>query len=119
VAEGDRPGAADDTVEARAYRRGFRQKNRRDDYALDLFQEARAKLGTDSARVDQLLRELARLYNPLIDGPVVGLAERARILTLLEQGRAGEAEVVLDTCYRRYAPHDDDTERTGPSGPGV
>jgi len=78
------PGRRD--AEARAYRRGFRQKSKRDDYALDLFHEARAKLGTDDARVDQALRELSRLYNPLADGPIVGLGTRARIMTLLARG---------------------------------
>ena len=69
---------------ARAYRRGFRQKNKRDDYALDLFEEVRAKLGSDDGRVDQVLRELSRLYNPLADGPIVDLATHARIMRLLE-----------------------------------
>ena len=118
MAERERAGGSDDSVEARAYRRGFRQKNRRDDYALDLFHEARAKLATDPARVDHLLRELARLYNPLADGPVVSLAARARILSLLEEGRTDMAETLLDECYRRYAPTDD-AERDGPPGPGA
>jgi FdhD protein len=103
--------------EARAYRRGFRQKSRRDDYALDLFDEARAKLASDPARVDRILRELARLYNPLADGPLVDLDTRARIMTLLERGRHEQAEALLDTRYRLYAPHDD-TARQGPVGPG-
>lgn len=118
MAEAQPPGAPDDSVEARAYRRGFRQKSRRDDYALDLFGEARAKLSTDPARVDEILRTLARLYNPLIDGPVVGLPARGRILALLQEGRPAEAETVLDECYRRYAPLDD-TEREGPRAPGA
>src|SRR5262249_32546472 len=83
-----RPPAGDaESPEARAYRRGFRQKSKRDDYALDLFQEARARLGEDTARVDQVLRELSRLYNPLADGPIVDLATRARIMGLLGEGR--------------------------------
>jgi hypothetical protein len=118
VAEAEGPGAPDDSVAARAYRRGFRQKSRRDDYALDLFGEARAKLSTDPARVDQILRALTRLYNPLIDGPVVGLPARGRILALLQEGRATEAEAILDECYRLYAPLDD-AEREGPRAPGA
>ena len=51
------PRVVDDSPEARAYRRGFRQKNKRDDYALDLFHEARAKLVSDPARVGQILAE--------------------------------------------------------------
>jgi FdhD protein len=107
-----------DSPGARAYRRGFRQKTKRDDYALDLFQEARAKLGNDDARVDQALRELSRLYNPLADGPIVDLATRTRIMSLLGEGRPGEAEVLLDERYRLYAPIDD-AQRHGPSGPDV
>jgi hypothetical protein len=110
------PGEAPDSPEARAYRRGFKQKNRRDDYALDLFDEVRAKLTVDLARVDDVLRELARLYNPLTDGPIVDLATRARIMRLLHQGRTDEAEALVDAQYRRYAPVDD-AERHGPTGP--
>jgi len=80
MAEAGRPAESDDSPGARAYRRGFRQKSKRDDYALDLFQEARARLLDDPGRVDQILRELARLYNPLSDGPIIDLATRGRIL---------------------------------------
>jgi hypothetical protein len=108
---------AEDSPEARAYRRGFRQKNKRDDYALDLFQEARAKLVSDPPRVEQVLRELSRLYNPLTDGPILDLATRSRIMTLLASGRSAEAEVVLEQRYQAYAPVDD-AERHGPGDPG-
>jgi len=111
----DPPSAGDESPGARAYRRGFRQKNRRDDYALDLFHEARAKLGHDPARVDHILRELARLYNPLADGPVVDLATRGRIMALVQEGRGLEAEALLEERYRLYAPLDD-AERYGPDG---
>jgi hypothetical protein len=107
-----------DSPEARAYRRGFKQKSRRDDYALDLFEEVRARLATDLPRVDHLLRELTRLYNPLADGPIIDLATRARIMSLLSEGRAGEAEALLEARYRLYAPLDD-AERQGPTGPGA
>ena len=111
----DRP---PESPEARAYRRGFKQKSRRDDYALDLFEEARAKLATDLPRVDHLLRELTRLYNPLADGPIIDLATRARIMALLAEGRVGEAATLLDARYQLYAPLDD-AERHGPTGPSV
>jgi hypothetical protein len=107
-------GEGDDSPGARAYRRGFRQKSRRDDYALDLFEEARAKLGQDLPRIDQILRELARLYNPLADGPIVDLAARARIMALLQAGRGTEASALLEERYRLYAPVDD-AERRGPA----
>jgi len=107
---------ADESPEARAYRRGFRQKNKRDDYALDLFQEARAKLASDPGRVGQILGELSRLYNPLTDGPIVDLPTRAAIMTRLEAGRPDEAGVLLDRRYELYAPVDD-AERGGPGTP--
>ena len=103
----------DESPESRAWRRGFRQKNKRDDYALDLFQEARAKLASDAARVEQVLRELSRLYNPLTDAPIMDLATRSRIMTLLAGGRPGEAEALLDERCRAYAPIDD-AERHAP-----
>ncbi|HEY2993301.1 MAG TPA: hypothetical protein VGM22_10830 [Methylomirabilota bacterium] len=103
----------DESPEERAYRRGFRQKNKRDDYALDLFHEARAKLGSDPKRVGEILGELARLYNPLANGPIVDLATRAAIMARLEAGRPGEAEHLLDQRYQLYAPIDE-AERTGP-----
>jgi FdhD protein len=115
AAPGRGAGSAADSVEpagTRAYRRGFRQKSKRDDYALDLFQEARAKLDTDAARVDQVLRELSRLYNPLADGPIVDLPTRARIMGLLADGRPGDASSLLEERYRLYAPIDD-AERQG------
>jgi len=104
---------ADESPEARAYRRGFRQKNKRDDYALDLFQEARAKLVSDPGRVGQILGELSRLYNPLTDGPIVDLPTRAAIMARLEAGRPDEAGALLDRRYELYAPIDD-AEREGP-----
>jgi hypothetical protein len=107
---------AEESAEARAYKRGFRQKNKRDDYALDLFQEARAKLATDPERVGQILGELSRLYNALTDGPIVDLDTRAAIMTRLESGRTGEAEALLDHRYHLYAPIDD-AERRAPGTP--
>ena len=108
---------AEETPEARAYKRGFRQKNKRDDYALDLFQEARAKLATDPARVGQILAELSRLYNALTDAPIVDLGTRTAIMTHLESGRTDEAEALLDGRYQLYAPLDD-AERQSPGTSG-
>ena len=51
--------------------------------------------------------------DPLADGPVVDLATRGRIMTLLEAGRGSEAEALLDERYRLYAPLDE-AERQGP-----
>jgi hypothetical protein len=49
---------------------------------------------------------------------VVGLPARRRILALLQEARAAEAEEVLDGCYRLYAPLDD-AEREGPRASGA
>jgi hypothetical protein len=108
---------ADDSPGTRAYRRGFRQKNKRDDYALDLFEEAGAKLTTDPPRVAAILGELARLYNALVDGPIVDLECRGQILSLLAGGRAAEAERLLHRRYELYAPLDDG-DREGPASAG-
>ena len=104
---------AEETPEARAYKRGFRQKNKRDDYALDLFSEARAKLGSDPGRVGQILTELSRLYNAVTNGPIVDLGTRAAIMSRLEAGQTDEAEALLDGRYQLYAPLDD-AERQSP-----
>lgn len=96
------PGA---TPEERAYRRGFRQRNRQDDYAIDLFREAQARLD-DPDRVDRILLELGRYYNPLVDGPIVDVATRRRIVTLLREARPDDARRLLDERYRLYAPLD-------------
>jgi len=106
----------DESPAARAYRRGFRQKNKRDDYALDLFREARAKLTSDPARVAQILGELTRLYNALTDTPIVDLATRAAILASLDAGRIDDATALLERRYELYAPIDE-AERQAPGTP--
>jgi hypothetical protein len=95
----------EETPEARAYKRGFRQKNKRDDYALDLFREALAYL-QDTPRVNAILRELGKLYNPVTDAPIVSLDMRQRIITLLDKGEVPAARALLDECCRLYAPID-------------
>jgi hypothetical protein len=111
------PSEGDESPAVRAYRRGFRQKSKRDDYALDLFNEARAKLRHDPERVGQILRDLARLYNPLTDGPIVDLATRGRIMSFLQTGQGAEAKALLEERYRLYAPIDD-AERQTPGDDG-
>ena len=115
----ERPVAEDtpsgDSVEARAYRRGFRQKSRRDDYALDLFEKARTVLATDPERLGAILGELARLYNPVVNEPIVDLDSRTEIMRLVAAGRVKDAEERLDRRYHLYAPLDD-AERQAPGG---
>ena len=88
----------------RAYQRRFTKKtgDKRDDYALDLFREIEAYLA-DIPRVDRLLLELGRFYNPLTDGPIVPLASRQRVVTLLREGNPTEARAVLTGLLARYA----------------
>jgi hypothetical protein len=104
-----------DSAAERAFRRRFggkdKGRNKRDDYALDLFREASAHLH-DPERVNGILRELGKLYNPVIDGPIVDLPTRQRIMTLLHNGSPVEANEILDERRRLYAPrHGSDDSR--------
>ena len=104
--------SAEEPVESaaeRAFKRRFggkdKGRNKRDDYALDLFREAVAFLD-DVPRVNGILRELGKLYNPVTDAPIVGLPTRRRIIERLEAGDAPGARAILDECCRLYAPMD-------------
>jgi len=93
----------------RAFKRRFggkdKGRNKREDYALDLFREADAYLD-DFERVNSILRELGKLYNPVTDAPIVDLETRQRVMTLLRAGTPDEARVLLDERRRLYAPLD-------------
>jgi hypothetical protein len=93
----------------RAFRRRFggkeKGRNKRDDYALDLFREALAYLA-DTPRVNAILRELGKLYNPVTNAPIVSLEARRRIVRLVEAGHTEDARSLLDECCRLYAPVD-------------
>jgi DNA-binding GntR family transcriptional regulator len=91
------PGSAGD----RAYRRGFKRGDKREDYAVDLFREADANL-LDIARVRAILLELSRYYNPLIHGPIIDLESRRRVVEAIESGRQEEAREVLRQHLARY-----------------
>ena len=97
----DEAPSADDSSETQRHRRGLRFR-KRDDYAVELFKEAQANL-QDVARVDRILLELGRFYNPLLDGPIVDLATRRRIVELLQSSRAEEARRLLDERLASYA----------------
>jgi hypothetical protein len=75
----------DDATDESRHRRGLTFRGR-DDHAIELFREAQAHL-SDIARVDRILLELSRFYNPMIDGPIVDLATRRRVVELLESRR--------------------------------
>ena len=93
----------------RAIKRRFggkeKGRNKRDDYALDLFREALAYLD-DPPRVNAILRELGKLYNPVTDAAIVSLEARQRIVELLQADETSAARAVLDECCRLYAPVD-------------
>jgi hypothetical protein len=93
----ERPGEAADGRERRRLR--FR---RREDYAVELFQEAQANLH-DPARVDRILLMLGRFYNPYLDAPIVDLATRRRVMESLEHGRVEEARALLEERLTLYS----------------
>jgi len=82
------------------HRRGLRFR-KRDDHAVELFQEACANLA-DVARVKRILLELGRYYNPYTDTPIVDGATSRRVIELLEAGRQGEARDLLDERLGLY-----------------
>jgi hypothetical protein len=93
-----------DAADERAYRRRFKDKgNKRDDYAVDLFREALGHLD-DPDRVSRVLGELGRLYNPLVDGPVVNLETRRRVVELLASGQVEEARRLVEGRLGLYLP---------------
>lgn len=101
---------ADEPVESaaeRAFKRRFggkdKGRNKREDYALDLFREAEAYL-EDLDRVNRILRELGKLYNPVTNAPIVDLETRQRIMTLLQATSVSDARALLDERRRLYAP---------------
>jgi len=100
--------AGDGPREDRAYRRRFRDKgNKRDDWAIDVFREVFASFD-DPDRVDRLLFDLSRYYNALADGPIVDLATRQRVSTLLRAGDAEPARALLEGCLANYRGGIDD-----------
>jgi hypothetical protein len=99
------PSMADEPVpqspgEEARHRRGLKFRAR-DDHAVELFREAQANLG-DVARVDRILFELGRFYNPSVNGPIVDLAARKRIVDLLNEGDAPGARRLLDERLALY-----------------
>lgn len=91
----------EDTPETQRHRRGLRFR-KRDDHAVELFKEAQANLG-DVDRVDRILLELGKFYNPLLNAPIVDLATRRRVIELLRAGEPEEACRILEDRLSRYA----------------
>jgi len=96
------------------------RKLKRQDTGLALFETARASLD-DLSRCKPILFELTRLYNPVVNGPLVDRATYARILECVESGQVEEARRLLDERLALYAPGEDgkaDPERyRGGAGP--
>jgi hypothetical protein len=97
-----------ESVGDRAYQRRFRDKgNKREDWAVDVFREVFAHLD-DAPRVDRLLFDLSRYYNPLTDGPIVDVPTRRRVAECLAAGAVEEARSLIRTCLDRYRGGIDD-----------
>src|SRR2546425_12993746 len=103
----EQPGDRIESAAEKAFKRRFggkdKARNKREDYALDLFREAAAYLD-DPDRVNAVLRELGKLYNPVTNNPIVDLETRQRVVTLLRAGARELAVSVLDNLTRVYAP---------------
>src|SRR3972149_2283478 len=94
-----------------SHRRGLKFR-RRDDHAVNLFREAKANLD-DVNRVDRILLELGRFYDPLAGGAIVDMETRVKIVEALRAGRAEEARSLLDERRGLYTKL-----RPGPDGGG-
>jgi hypothetical protein len=90
-----------DAEEQARHRRGLKFR-RREDHAVELFQEARQHLD-DLPRVDRILLQLGRFYNPYIDAPIVDLETRRRVLEALERGDRTAAAHLLDARLALYS----------------
>jgi hypothetical protein len=100
-----RPRVADPNageIGERAYRRRFKG-DRRDDHAVDLFREALGNL-SDPDLVDRALGALGRLYNPLIDAPIVDLETRQQVAALLAAGQVEDARRSVEGRLSLYLP---------------
>ena len=98
----------EDGSDDRRHRRGLKFR-KRDDYAVELFREAQAHLD-DVTRVDRILLQLGRFYNPYVNQPIVDLATRQKIVRLLEASQGEEARRLLDERLSLYARSDDREE---------
>lgn len=107
---------ADPTPEEIEARKHWRRMKRQDT-GLDLFQRAAASLG-DLQRLKPFLLELSRLYNPLVNGPLVDRATYARIIESVEAGRPDEARRLLEARLALYVVPDRAPDAPPASSPG-
>jgi hypothetical protein len=87
------------------HRRGLKFR-RRDDYAVELFHEALAKLA-DAERVGRILLELGRFYNPYVNAPIVDAGSRRAVLEALARGDLETARTMLEQRLASYMPRSD------------
>jgi hypothetical protein len=102
----------DPAAEEERHRRGLKFR-RRDDYAVELLKEAQERL-SDLPRVDRILLELGRFYNPYVNAPIVDLASRRAILEALGRRDEATARRLLTERLHLYAAGD----RKEPETPG-
>lgn len=94
-----------DASREQGHRRGLKFR-RRDDYAVELFKEALQHLD-DRERLDRILLQLGRFYNPYVDQSIVDPATRRRILGALEDGATDLARALIEERLTLYARFDD------------
>ena len=94
-----------DPTQEQRHRRGLKFR-RRDDYAVELFQEALQHLD-DRQRLDQILLQLGRFYNPYIDQSIVDPTTRRRVLGALEDGAIDLARALIEDRLKLYARFED------------
>jgi hypothetical protein len=93
------------------FRRGKLRK--RDDPAIDLFREALAN-PEDLSRVQRILTELARFYDPVRNGPVIDASVRRAVVEDLHAGRFDPARQRLEEAFRAYTRRYQPSDRIPP-----
>jgi hypothetical protein len=103
-----------DSPEHERFKRGLKFR-RREDYAVELFKEAQTSIG-DVARVDRILVELGRFYNPYLDAPIVDLATRRAVMEALASGDEAGAQRLLSERLALYTSSENDSRRRDDAG---
>ena len=78
-----------------------RRQERYQDIVEKLFEEIRSHWD-DFPRVNRLLIELSRIYDPLLSSRVVEPSVHRGIMELLESGKTEEARRLLEECIERH-----------------
>jgi hypothetical protein len=83
------------------HRRGLKFR-RRDDFAVELFNEALRHLDV-AAHVGRILAQLGRFYNPYLNAAIVDPATRREVLEALDRGDDAAARRLLEERLTQYA----------------